>query len=263
MIRFTSFQAPNADPVCQAIINHIAQQLDIQITFVNDISYSERHRQFKAGEISGGWICGLPYARMVDTQQAKLDLLGAPVMQKPRYQNQPIYFSDVVVHRESNFYSFADLQGASWAFNEVGSQSGYNITRYHLANLGFTSGYFGQTIPSGAHQASLKMVLDKKVDASAIDSTVLETEMILHPEISRDLRIVERLGPSPMPPWVIAKAIPEDVRDSIKEAMLSMHLIPIGQAILAGGQIKRIAQVYDQDYDLIRQMAQVAESVTL
>ncbi|MCB9104138.1 MAG: PhnD/SsuA/transferrin family substrate-binding protein [Anaerolineales bacterium] len=263
MIKLTSFQASNADPVCRAIVDHIAQQLDIQIMFVNDISYSERHRQFDAGEISGGWICGLPYVQKVDTQQAKLDLLGAPVMQKPRYRNQPVYYSDVVVHRESSFYTFADLQGASWAFNEVGSQSGYNITRYHLANLGFTSGYFSQAIPSGAHQTSLNMVLDKKVDASAIDSTVLETEVILHPEISRDLRIVERLGPSPMPPWVISKAVHEDIRDAIKETILSMHLIPIGQAILAGGQIKRIAQVYDQDYDLIRQMTQVAASVTL
>ncbi|MCB0167714.1 MAG: PhnD/SsuA/transferrin family substrate-binding protein [Anaerolineae bacterium] len=263
MIKFTSFQAANADAVCQAIVGHIAQQLDIQMKFVNDITYSERHRQFDAGEIAGGWICGLPYVQKVDTQQAKLDLLGAPVMQKPRYQNQPVYFSDVVVHRDSNFYSFADLQGASWAFNEVGSQSGYNLTRYHLANLGFTSGYFSRAIQSGAHQTSLNMVLDKTVDASAIDSTVLETEVILRPEISRELRIVERLGPSPMPPWVISKGVPEDIRDAIKEAMISMHLIPIGQAILAGGQIKRIAQVYDQDYDLIRQMAQVAESVTL
>lgn len=150
MIKFTSFLAPNTDPVCQAIVSHIAQQLDIQMTFVNDISYSERYRQFDGGEISGGWICGLPYVQRVDRKQAKLDLLGAPVMQKPRYQNQPIYFSDVVVHRDSNFYSFADLQGATWAFNEINSQSGYNMTCYHLANLGFASGYFSQTIQSGA-----------------------------------------------------------------------------------------------------------------
>ncbi|MCB0197483.1 MAG: PhnD/SsuA/transferrin family substrate-binding protein [Anaerolineae bacterium] len=263
MITFTSFLAPNADTVCKAIVDYVAQQLDIQTEFVDNTPYSQRWQQFDAGEIEAAWICGLPYVRRVDEQQAKLDLLAAPVMQKPRYKNQPIYYSDVVVHRESDFYTFADLQGASWAYNEVGSHSGYTIVRYHLAQLGHTNGYFGQLTESGGHQISLKMVLDQEVDASAIDSTVMETEIILHPEISKNIRIVARLGPSPIPPWVINKSVAGEVREAIQEVMVNMHLYPIGHAILAGGQIKRLANVYDEDYNLTRKMAKIADTVTL
>jgi phosphonate transport system substrate-binding protein len=88
------------------------------------------------------------------------------------YKDRPVYFSDVVVRRDSKFHTFADLRGASWAYNEPGSHSGYNVVGYHLATLGEGSGYFGQVVESGAHQVSLQMILDGRIDASAIDSLV-------------------------------------------------------------------------------------------
>lgn len=263
MIKFTSFLSPNADSVCRTIVDYVANQLDIPARFVDDIPYAERWQQFYTGEIEGAWICGLPYVKRIDRQQVDLELLAAPVMQKSRYKNQPIYFSDIVVHRESNFNTFADLKGVSWAYNEPGSQSGYNVTRYHLAQLGYTSGYFGNIVQSGGHLTSLKMVLDRQVDASAIDSIVLETELLLRPKINREIRIIEQLGPSTSPPWVINKIISDKTRAAIKKTMLDMHLTPTGYSILTSGQIKRLARVNDEDYDLTRRMAEVAETVSL
>jgi phosphonate transport system substrate-binding protein len=168
-----------------------------------------------------------------------------------------------VVHRDSSFQSFADLRGASWAYNEPGSQSGYNITRYHLATLGETSGYFGQVIKAGAHQVALQMVLKRQVDASAIDSTVLETELQREPGLGQRLRIIEVLGPSPIPPWVISKKVPQALRQALREALVGMAQDPAGQVILAAGQMARFAQVEDRDYEPIREMARLAMSVTL
>ena len=48
--------------------------------------------------------------------------------------------------------------------------------RHHLLALGETQGYFSRVVASGAHQRSIQMVLDGAIDASGIDSTVLETE---------------------------------------------------------------------------------------
>jgi phosphonate transport system substrate-binding protein len=184
-------------------------------------------------------------------------------MQGARYQNRPVYFSDVVVHRESRFQTFADLRGASWAYNEPGSHSGYNVVRYHLATLGETSGYFGQVIESGAHQTSLQMILHHQIDASAIDSTVLELEFQRDPAVRSQVRIIETLGPSPIPPWVILKSLSQELRKALREMLLRMHQDPQGRAILADGQIARFAYVEDGDYDAIRSMARQAELVTL
>ena len=106
-----------------------------------------------AGEIEVAWICGLPYVRRADRPGCAVELLAAPVMQAPRYQDRPVYFSDVLVRRESAYQNFSDLRGARWAYNEPNSQSGYHITCYTLAQLHTDGRFFGHAIQAGSHRA--------------------------------------------------------------------------------------------------------------
>ncbi|MFZ0488042.1 MAG: PhnD/SsuA/transferrin family substrate-binding protein, partial [Arenicellales bacterium] len=207
------------------------------------------------------WICGLPYVRRVDRKFPCIELVAAPVMQHPRYQQRPVYFSDVVVRSDREYGCFTDLRGASWAYNETGSQSGYNITRYHLAALGESKGYFGRVIEAGSHLRALEMVLDGAVDASAIDSTVLEIEMDLQPRLKTQLRVIDVLGPSPIPPWVVHKDVPPELRQAIREALWQMHEGEPGRSILEEHGLLKMAPVQDEDYEPIRAMALMADEV--
>src|SRR5512136_2017151 len=144
LIKVTSIQSENADFICQRITRYLSARLGMDAEFVNQIPWQERERLLDAGEIQLGWMCGLPYVRKADRTGAGIELVAAPVMRHPRYAGRPIYFSDVIVRRDSRYAAFADLRGAAWAYNEPNSQSGYNITRYHLARLGETRGYFGR-----------------------------------------------------------------------------------------------------------------------
>jgi phosphonate transport system substrate-binding protein len=261
LIKVTSIQSENADFICQRITRYLSARLGIEAEFVNQIAWQERERLLDAGEIQLGWICGLPYVRKADRPEAGIDLVAAPVMRHPRYAGRPIYFSDVVVRHDSRYAAFADLRGAAWAYNEPNSQSGYNITRYHLARMGETRGYFGQVVAAGSHLRAIEMVLARQVDASAIDSTVLELELEKRPELAEQLRVVEALGPSPIPPWVATRSVPADLRDAIRRAFWEMHQDAQGQALLAAGQMARMAPVQDGDYDAIREMARLAETV--
>jgi phosphonate transport system substrate-binding protein len=179
-------------------------------------------------------------------------------MEGRRYMNRPVYFSDVVVRSDSPFQTFADLRGARWAYNEPNSHSGYNVVRYHLATLGELHGYFGEVIESGAHQISLEMILAGQIDASAIDSTVLETELSRSPDLLGEIRVVDALGPSPIPPWVISRDLPGPTKDSVRRLFLEMHEDEEGAEILQGGMIKRFVAVSDRDYDPIREMEHTA-----
>ncbi len=262
VLKLTSCQAHNTIPVSQEIAAYLSQHLPIPVEFVDDIPWPERYRQLDEGQIHAAWICGLPYVCRFDQPNPKIELLAAPVMAGARYENRPVYFSDVVVHRDSQFQTFADLRGASWSYNEPGSQSGYNITRYHLATLGETAGFFGQVIGSGAHQQSLRLILEGKIDASAIDSTVLEWELAHRPEIGDQTRIIDRFGPSPIPPWVICTAVPLEIRQQLGQLLLGLDEEEDGRSILALGQLVRFTAVTNEDYDPIRHMARETEGVS-
>ncbi len=253
--------APNAD----AFVNSLAQYLAIQLArpFVSclDIPWQEREQAFDNGDIEICWICGLPYIWKVDQPTPQAELLATPVLQASRYQNTPVYYSDVVVHKDSQLFNFADLEGLRWSYNEPQSHSGAYVVRDHLASMGKDCSYFSKVIESGAHQNSIQMILDRHVDASAIDSWVLELELIKNPQLASELRIIETLGPSSFPPWMISKQVPIELRSKIRDILTQMHQDPMGRAILDKVKISHFAATEDRDYDPIRKMALNAEKI--
>jgi len=261
ILQLTTCQARNTHAVTAAVADYLAQQLNVDARFVIETPWHERFQQIMAGHIQIGWICGYPYVQMMAEPDPALELLALPVMAGERYQNRPIYFSDVVVRRDSHFANFADLRGATWAYNEVGSQSGYHITRYKLAKLGVNGDFFGKVIASGGHLRSLQLILDGDVDASAIDSTVLEMALREDPSLANHIRIIDVLGPSPIPPWVIHKSVPVPLRQSLRQVLTQMHLDPAGQEILSLGEMVRFETAVDALYDPIRQMLQASQDI--
>lgn len=262
-LKFTSCMAENAESTCRAIVAYLGRRLELRTQFVDGIAWEEREALLDAERIHVCWICGLPYAWKADAVNAMVELCAVPVMRGERYENRPVYFSDVVVRRDSGYRSFADLRGSAWAYNEPRSHSGHHVVLHHLATLGHAAGYFGRVVESGAHQRSLRMIIDGGVDASAIDSTVLEAELERHPELAGEIKIIDTLGPSPMPPWVMLKSLPRNLRTDIREALTGMHADAEGAAILANWRIARFVAAQDSDYDSLRQMARAAAGVRL
>ena len=262
-LTFTSCMAPNSDTTSRRISAYIGQKLGIETTFINDVSWQERERQFDAGQIQVCWICGLPYVWKADQQNTQIELLVVPIMQGQRYQGHPVYYSDVVVRQDSPFYDFNDLQGASWAYNEPRSHSGYNITRYHLAQKQLPGSFFGKVVEAGSHEVALQMILHGEIDAAAIDSTVLETELGKSATIGNQIRVIETLGPSPIPPWIIRKEVPTELRQAVREVLRTMHGDGVGRGILANGRIQQFIVVPDSAYDSMRAMDAAAQQVQL
>lgn len=260
-INLTSIQAPNQDWMASALAGYLSGKLGIPCEFIADRPWQERERMIDGGQIDVAWICGMPYVQKVDRAGVPIELLAAPVMRAARYQDKPVYFSDVIVHRESNFHSFEDLWGKRWAYNEPGSHSGYNLTRFMLAQMGEYDGFFGEVSAAGSHQKALQLLLDGEIDGTAIDSTVLEIEQKNRPEISDLIRTIATWGPSPIPPWVIHKQVPADLRERIRKTLLVMESDLVGKAVLASLGMKRFARVSDADYDPIREMARMAHRV--
>src|SRR5215213_5608047 len=102
ILKFTSCQAEIAELIGQEVAAYVAERLSIPTAFVNNIAWQAREQMFDADEIQVAWICGAPYVWKADCAAA-IELLAAPVMAAARYQGQPVYYSDIVVHRASRF----------------------------------------------------------------------------------------------------------------------------------------------------------------
>lgn len=253
-----SLMSDNARPLYRALAEYLGVRLGLPVRLAEQ-SWLEQQRMLDAGAAELAFLCGLLYTQRAD----RLEPLAAPVPATPRYKDRPIYFSDVIVPRDSRFMSFEDLRGTRWAFNDPGSFSGYALLRAHLAELGENSGFCGALVESGGHTRSLALVAAGGADAAAIDSLVLDTERARDPELVARVRVVATLGPSPIPPAVVARHVPAGLRERLRAALLGLHAEPAGRAVLAIGQLARFAAVADHDYDDIRQKARRANQVVL
>jgi len=251
--------AENAERFCAAVADYLSEELHIAVEYVRDGVWQERERLFDAGAIQILWVCGLPYVEKADRSGPDIEILAVPAPVGERYRSRPVYFSDIVVRSESPYGSLFDLRGARWVYNETRSHSGYNVVRAYLAEFAQHWQFFSEAVESGAHTASLEMVLGGAVDGAAIDSTVLEWYFAQDNERAARLRVIDTLGPSPMPPWVVSARVAEPLRATL----LGMGRSARGRAVLQAGCRERFVEVLDGDYDPIRRMARAAERVRL
>lgn len=254
-LRFGTFLAPNMLRVYQGIADAVGEALGLSTELVVETDYENCQKD--VNDVC--FVCSLPYVVFERQGIAPAEPIAAPVLRGERYGGRPIYYSDVIVHRDSDASSFLDLKGRSWSFNEPLSQSGYGITRYHLVSIGETGGFFSEVVDAGFHEESVRMVAEGRVDASAIDSQVLAIEMRDHPEVTQNIKVIDSLGPSTIQPVAVSKRFDTGFREMVTNVMVEFHETKRGREILDLGLVEKWVPMQASDYDDIRAMVDACE----
>ena len=157
---FASLMSENARTFCQQLTDYLSLAIEAPMRLLDD-PWPATEAKLYRGEAQLGIVCGLQYVLAVDRGESPgVELLAAPVMAAPRYEERPVYFSDDVV-RADNPHARSPTAGSTWAYNERTSHSGYAVTRCALAERGEAGAFFGRLmLESGAHLQSLAWLLD-------------------------------------------------------------------------------------------------------
>jgi phosphonate transport system substrate-binding protein len=244
-----TYLAPEIEPVYRAVLDMAGHRLGLRITLEAAEDYA------LAPQADLAFICGLPYALASDA----LEALAAPVLQGARYQDRPIYYSDVVVRRDSSATSFDSLRGCAWAYNEPLSQSGCGIVCGTLAQRGENATFFGRVSRAGFHGRALQMVATGEADGAAIDSQLLAVILRDDPALAGQIRVVATLGPSTIQPLAASRWLDASLRRDLQAALADLHMDEAGRALLNRAFIDRYVPVGDRDYDDIRAMRTLCE----
>jgi len=215
-LRLISYLAPS---IPAALFETIARHVGAELVFEETISGPQPgdDEPFTRGDADIGFVCAPSYRVLRES----VELLPALVPSDPRANGQPVYFADVVVREDSHVRTFEQLHDLRWAYNDRNSRSGWFSMIERAGSLEF----FSELLHSGSHLRSLELVSSGAADAAAIDSNVLA----LHPR--NDLRTLESWGPFPIQPSVIRRALPEEQKRRIAEALLAIkreELEPFG-----------------------------------
>lgn len=248
--------------VYEDISKYLSHKTGLKIEFVTGLAYGTINGMLEAGTVDCGFICGLPYVIMHDRPAPAAYLLAAPILKAPRYKGQPKYYSDLVVHKGSPYKTIQDLEGRTYVYNDELSNSGYNMARHRLLELGLTKGFFGKVLRSGSHEESIRMVAAGKADASFVDSMVLDYDREKHLGNAHEVRVLESVGPAGICPITASSRLPAPERDKLQRQLVTMHEDPEGRKILDDALLDRFVVVDDHNYDDIRAMKEAAEKAS-
>jgi phosphonate transport system substrate-binding protein len=254
-----AFVSESGTGVFQKITDYLSARSGIPCEFITGLSYGTINEMLAAGAVDAAFVCGLPYVIERDKAQPSVTLLVAPVMKDARYRGQPKYFSDLVVKKGSAYQSLADLRGKTYVYNDELSNSGYNMPRHKLVELGETKGFFGKVLRSGSHEESIRMVAQGEADASFVDSLVVDFDRTKGTGFAGQVRVIESRGPAGICPVVVSVKITEDRRQKLQDAFLGMDKDAAGRKLLDEALLTRFEKVEDSNYDDIRRMKKAAE----
>jgi phosphonate transport system substrate-binding protein len=72
-----------------------------------------------------------------------------------------VYWAAYIVRRDSDIYTFGDLEGRTWGYGDTGSTSGYIFPSVELATAGITP---GDSVETGGHNQTVQAVYNGEVE---------------------------------------------------------------------------------------------------
>jgi phosphonate transport system substrate-binding protein len=237
------------------VVEALGEALEMRTTLQVDPRRSgplgDHRDPFAAGEVDLAFLCAPSYLWLRDRRPPSVELVpAAPIYDDPRGGGRPVYFSELVTCRPGA-RGLDDLRGATWAYNDTSSLSGYSSVLGRLGAEG--EAFFGDVRCAGSHLRSLELVQRGEVDVAAIDSHVLALQRLRRPEL-RGLRVLESLGPFPVQPVVARRGLPRAFLARVTETLLGLT----GDPRLTAHGVRGFAPVDAAHYDGARSVCRAA-----
>lgn len=232
----------------QRLQGYIEKKLGLPVQLVDRESYDEMNGLLESGGVDAAFVCAGPYVE--GKVKFNLELLAMPLV-----KGKPVYYSYIIVHKDSSIDSFKDLRGKVFAFADPKSNSGKLVPTYMLAKMKETpESYFSRVEYTYGHDKSIRAVAENIVDGAAVDSLIWEYTAIKNPEITGQTRIVVKSDAYGIPPMVVRPGIDPEIKKRLKDILLSASNDPEGKEILKGMMIDAFVAGDDKNYDSIRAM---------
>lgn len=152
---------------------------------------------WRSPELLLAQTCGMPYRTRL---HGTVDLVGTPDYGLPGCPPGH-YRSVLVVRADDPRPDEKAFAGATFAYNEALSQSGWSAPVLHLQEHGIA---IGRLVQTGAHAASARAVATGQADLAGIDALTWELLRALDP-VSEKLRVISATAPTPGLPLITAR----------------------------------------------------------
>jgi phosphonate transport system substrate-binding protein len=243
---------PTTDPgklarESEPLVAYLEAKLGARVALSVPLNYAAVVEAFGADKVDIAFFGGFTYV------QAHKRFGARPLVQRERDQ---AFHSLFITQADSPIASLADLAGHSFAFGDVNSTSGHLMPEYFLRKAAVDPEVIGKAIYTGGHDATALAVINKKVDAGALDEAVFAK---LTKEGKLDAAKLKVFYTTPAffdYVWTARSGLDPALAEAFTRAMLALDPgDPKQKAVLDLLQATRYVAADDASYDKLREAA--------
>ena len=213
----------------QRLSGWLGARLDRPVRIVQRRTYGELNDLLRTESVDLALVCTGAFLRG-RAEGLEVDPVVIPVP-----VTGPNYHSLIVVRRDSSFETFEQVAQGRFAFADPLSLSGHLYPLALALERGLDpEAILRRAIHTYSHDNSIHAVRDGIVDGAAVDSLVWEYEVRHDPEVTSQLKVIERSPPFAIQPVVAPRSLDPALVLAIRTALLQLDDSPDGREILAG-----------------------------
>lgn len=124
----------------RAILDYLSEKIKMPVELVQRQTYAEVNNLIENCDIDIAFVCSGSYVK--GKKDFGMELLIAPVI-----HGDTVYYSYIIVRKDSAIKSFAELRGRNFAFTDPLSNTGCLVPTYELSKMKETpDSFFGKYI---------------------------------------------------------------------------------------------------------------------
>ncbi len=246
--------SPEAGSLWRSLLSAIIEQTGLPLSYVEHAAPAPLDVLWQRADMGAVFMCGLPFS-LAGPQP---ELIAAPVPLPAEFGDEPRYWSDWVVRRDSTFDAVSDTFGRRIAFTVPGSQSGCVAALSDLmsqVSAGSTGidpqlPLFAEVVaPTVTPLGALSAVVRGDADIAPLDAYALRLLQRYRPDLASQVRVVGQTAPTPIPPLVASGgSLP-----SLTAAFLEAHEIASIRALMEQLLLRRFAHPDASSYRVLRE----------
>lgn len=212
----------------QCYAEKIAAALGVEVKIFTPADYNGVMQGLLGGTIDAAWMGASSYAGAYIADPEAIE----PVLVKQNEDGSIGYYSVGFARADSGITDVAGLEGKKFGFGDPNSTSGYLIPSIEIAEAGYslTPGeFFGDVVFTGGHEQTIVAVNNGDVDAGVTwadgqgawedgyNSGALRKAVDAGLVDMNDLVQIWQSKEIPEGPFVLRKALPQSVKDTVTE----------------------------------------------
>ncbi len=230
---------------------YLSKKIGVTVKFTILSRYGDIVDRFVARDMDGAFFG-------IYTSALAMEKLGVePVARPVNLDGSTTARGYLFTRKDSGIRAIEDMEDKRAAFVDKATATGYIFAVAYLSENGIKKpeSFFSEYYFTGSHESTIYAVLDGRADIGAAKGRVMDKLSAKDPMLKEEIFIIAKSGSLPDNTLMIRKDIEPEMKQKLRDALLTLDRNPEGAEILEKLGIKKFVDASRENFGAVNELA--------